>query len=416
MSDDNEDFEPDTGLAGPALWRNWRAYDIGQPACTESSTEGSALVRPSWQEFSLWSDTYFSMAGDGQYGPFLVLLGFASPDGTAKQALVLRAHDHLLPAPVQELERVAERDELDGYAGGGIGDQFAALLSLALARRLRNAGVTRLGFDDDEVGRPQEPWGRQPFLPRSATLPMLPGVTAPARLDDANPLLQHYAQLSAEDALAVQRAANQFADALWWAEADPRISWIKLFGAVEAAAEVWDRDFHVDAVEQLKTRHEVLAGKLAKHHPDALPLVAEQIAQSIGAESKMREFLLAYLPEPPEVRPTSGQLSFEPESIRQSLRVLYQHRSNELHRGIPIPPPLCLPPHPVDDGTPAEVVFGLAVSAEGGSWPASSFPMTLASFAHLVGGALRAWWLALPTDEAWPEPTSEGPSTIGPDG
>ncbi len=61
---------------------------------------------------------------------------------------------------------------------------------------------------------------------------MLPGVADEARLDDAHRPFGSYGALAGRDAVAVLRAAHQYADALWWVDADPRIAWIKLFGAL----------------------------------------------------------------------------------------------------------------------------------------------------------------------------------------
>jgi hypothetical protein len=240
-----------------------------------------------------------------------------------------------------------------------------------------------------------------PHLGAATSRSVVPDIASTTSLDAAASYLDAYSALDAATAVAVQRAANQFADALWWADTDPRSAWIKLFGAVEAAADHWDLGRHEDPVEQLKRRHHRLARELETNHPDALQVVAKWLSRVLGAESKMIDFVLAHAPSPPRQRPSFGELDFT--NLQSALHILYDHRSRELHGGIPFPEPLCEAPTVDEHGVAAETFPALGASSRGGTWSAERLPMYLHTFARIVGEALRKWWL------------TEGNSRVDPD-
>jgi hypothetical protein len=86
--------------------------------------------------------------------------------------------------------------------------------------------------------------------------------------------------------------------------------------------------------------------------------------------------------------------------LEDTLHVLYDHRSRDLHGGIPFPEPLCSPPFLDDDGVPTETFPGLSASSGGASWPARQLPMYLHTFVYVSGEVLRRWWLSLDEDLA----------------
>jgi hypothetical protein len=81
------------------------------------------------------------------------------------------------------------------------------------------------------------------------------------------------------------------------------------------------------------------------------------------------------------------------DALEPVLDVLYDHRSRDLHDGIPFPAPLCAGPPADEHGVPAEAFPLLGAQQAGGSWPAARLPLYLHAFVHLTGGALRRWWL-----------------------
>ncbi|WP_445151364.1 hypothetical protein [Baekduia sp. Peel2402] len=376
---------------GPLVWRNWQALLIGQPARINSHSSSGAIV-PSWEEWGLYSDA--RLIGELGLGPYELMLAFPPLDprlGFAQLTVVARSVDHLLDADghLRELEEV----DIESYAGGDLGDQLAALLSLALDRRVRCGGVLRHALDGDLAGRPMLASHHPPALGPPSRRPVLPSVAGEAKLEDAAPYLRAYAALSASQAVVLQRAANLFGDALWWADADPRVAWIKLSGAVETAANLWAGDRSVDPVQILKRRRGRLYGELKKTAPDALEIVARHLSFTLGAQAKMVEFLLAHHPGSPPIRPQFGWAPWD--ELEQALDVLYDHRSRDLHDGIPFPAPLCEGPISDSEGVAAERFPGLGAEQAGGRWTAKSLPMYLHTFAYLTGGALRRWWLEL---------------------
>ncbi|WP_283134596.1 hypothetical protein [Rhizohabitans arisaemae] len=310
--------------------------------------------------------------------------------------LVLRAHDHLLD-PKPGLGD-PEEQEIDAYAGGDLGQQMASLLALAIAQRIRSGGVIRHAFEDDPLGSPLALDHYPPTLSMPRSRQLLPRVANDANLHDSEHYLNVFARFPAHDAVAVMRAAHQYADALWWADLDPRMSWIKLFGALEAAADNWDSSVRPDPVAQLKRRHKGLHDKLERKHPEALQIVAKSLSRILGAESKMIDFILNYAPDPPAQRPEFGQIDWT--QLEPALHVLYDHRSRDLHGGIPFPEPLCSPPFFDINGVPTEAFPGHSASSGGAIWPAHRLPMYLHTFAYIAGEALRRWWLSLDKDKA----------------
>jgi hypothetical protein len=264
---------------------------IGQPARSSSKDE-SILIHPLWEEHALYSDA--DITGEVEFGPYALLMTLAGSGrvGRASQTLVFRHRDHLIEEPPGRM-----RDELDlgGWTGGDIGDQAAAVLSLALARRVHSGGVVRQGFEPgDPLGRPFAPTHRAPVLAEPARVSMLPCIAEAIMVQEAGPRLELYGRLTGPDAIALTRAAGQYADALWWADADPRISWIKLVGALEVAANQWDRAQNDDdPVELLKRHRGALYGKLKKIDVRAIDVVAQSLASMLNAQRKLLAFTFA---------------------------------------------------------------------------------------------------------------------------
>lgn len=338
----------------------------------------------------LYSDA--AITGDLWFGPHhaMCALAGANPQiGVVELQVVLRYDDHLLAPEDHSID--LEEQHVDDYAGGSIGDEVAALLALALGRRIRSGGAMRLGFDTDLVGMPIYMHHARPSLQPPLQMPMIPSVGSAASLTEARALFDAYAALDGRTAVALVRAAGSYADALWWADADPRASWIKLFGALEAAADCWSTEAAFDLPELLRRRHPALHKDLQNQAPDVIPIVAKRLSRVLGAERKMLDFTLEFGREPPDVRPSGGRINFD--DIEPDLRVLYDHRSKDLHAGIPFPWPLLVPPMLDHAQIPYERTPALGAASSGGSWPAHRMPMHLHTFAHIVGGALRNWWL-----------------------
>ncbi|MDX6699078.1 MAG: hypothetical protein QOE65_2475 [Solirubrobacteraceae bacterium] len=304
--------------------------------------------------------------------------------------------DHLSDDP-SPAERTL-RDDVETYFGGDLGDELAALLGLALARRVRSGGSVRKGLPGSHhhpVGYASEIEHHAPVLEPPRRAPMIPWLAQPVALPEAQPLLSVYPKLAAADAVALVRAARQYVDGLWLADADPRLAWIKLIGALEVAANRVDDTREDSDLKQLKRHKRKLYRELEKAPPEVAETVAKELARLYNTERKLRSFVKRYDPGPPPERPPSAAGRFDWATLDSALTIIYDHRSRDLHNGIACPWVLCEAPHPLDEGVPVERFWALAVSGKGAQWTADALPIFLHVFAHLAGGALRKWWGSL---------------------
>jgi hypothetical protein len=390
----SEDEEETTSrIRGPHGWINWYAQRIGQPRREQTHPE-SVVIRPTWDEFVLYTDAPI----EGTWptlGPY-ELQGLEPPTpprlGVARRALLLRSWDHLSDKPSRAAPTVTT--DIEDYYGGDIGDELAALLGLALGRRVRSGGPVRKGMPGaaHPLGLAWEAEHHPPVLEPPRRGAMIDWVADPASLEDAVPLLASYPELDAPDAIALVRAARQFVDGLWLADLDPRLAWIKLIGALEVAANRVDDTREETALDQLR-RHRPKLHRVLKDAPvEVAEAVAGQTARMYDVERKLRSFVRRFDPGPPQVRPAEEGSRFEWRGLDEALGVIYDHRSRDLHDGIAFPWVLCEPPMPFRPGVPAERFIALGVSGQGGQWSAEDLPMYLHVFAYIAGGALRRWW------------------------
>jgi hypothetical protein len=393
-----EDLQP-TQVTGPHGWLNWYAETVGHPR-REAPHPDSIVIRPIWEEFALYTDAAIR-GGDLELGPFEFLEIDhvpASAVGHVRKLLLLRSWDHLPDSPPTRSEL---RADVEHYFGGNIGDELAALLGLALGRRFRSGGSVRQGLPIETLplGHPSEMTHRVPALEPPHRQAMISTLAEPTSVADAVDLLRTYPSLPSRDAVALVRSAQQYVDGLWLADADPRLAWLKLIGALEAAAGRRDDSREDSPIEQLKRHKRQLYRQLKDGPPEALQAVAVEFARVFHPERKLRSFVRAFDPGPPAKRPAGIGWHFDWESLDQALGVIYNHRSRDLHDGIPFPWLLCAPPQIAEDGVPAECFPALGWSGHGGQWTSAELPMYLHTFAHAVGGALRGWWASLAPPE-----------------
>lgn len=389
------DEEP-TRIRGLHGWINWYAERAGQPR-RQHAHPNAVAIHPIWEEFALYTDAPISGPWL-QVGPYDVigLDPVAKPRlGFARKALLLRVWDHLSDEPLSGAPTL--RDDIEDYFGGDIGDELAALLGLALARRIKSGGSVRKGLPGthESLGLPSEMEHHAPALEPPRRAPMIPWLAQPVALTDAQPLLSAYPELAAADAVALVRAARQYVDGLWLADADPRLGWIKLIGAIEIAANRFDDMREESDLEQLKRHRPKLYRALQKAPQDVAETVAGELARLYNVERKLRSFVKRFDPGPPPTRPAGTAWHFDWATLDSALTIIYDHRSRDLHDGIAFPWILCEPPYLAEDGVASERFWALGVSGKGGQWTAESLPMYLHVFAHLAGGALRKWWADL---------------------
>jgi hypothetical protein len=389
---------------GPHGWLNWYAASLGQPR-REVAHPDSVVIHPVWEEFLLYSDADVR-GGWLQLGPYDVI-ALDPPEtpsiGIARRALLVRVWDHLSDEPSHEAN--TPKTDVESYFGGDIGDEMAALLGLALARRVRSGGRVRQGLPPpgEEKERPRtlslglasETLHRTQILERPIREPMIPWLGDQISLDRAIPLMSSYPKLGGQDAVALVRAARQYVDGLWLADSDPRLAWIKLISALEVVANRFDDTREPSPLSQLR-RHRPKVYKALRGLPkqDA-DVVAEEIARLFNVERKLRSFVTRFDPGPPPLRPPDGPARFDWTKLDAAIAKLYEHRSRDLHDGIAFPAAMCAPPDEHIGEMPSERFYFLAISTRGGQWKAEDLPMHLHVFAHIAGGAIRNWWASL---------------------
>lgn len=413
-------------------WTNWQAWEAGYPSL------GAV-------EYTLYSDEQRLMGKEARegLGPYQLLQTGVYQVGsdTPSPSVVLRVGHYIYPPVVLSgvggffdldvkairlIGAVAPIDpdsaqgdqarNVDAYHGGQVADELASLVSLALGIRLDNGGLTRVfEMDGDPQGHPigyfyqdYRPrrlarFGSHRLIPRPSPSPDDVG-GAWIDLADCVPWLQRYFRLRRDQANAVVRAARSYQAAMWAAaEDDPRQSWLKLIGAVEAAAYHWARG-DASPVEQLRAVEPELADRLQATGGELLEAVAERFAPGLQSTGRMLTFTLNFLPPPPEPRPTRGALAWSKRQMRKYLNTIYGARSQDLHAGIPVPVPMCEPPKTVEAERPegsgwrsalTEAPSGEWTAVGTSVWQAADTPMLLYTFEHIVRNVLLNWWRSM---------------------
>jgi hypothetical protein len=210
--------------------------------------------------------------------------------------------------------------------------------------------------------------------------------------------MRSFPQLKPEQVIALVRSARLYQDALWLGESEPNLCWLMLVGAVETAANCW-RAGNDSSLDRLAASDPDFVGYLKKKGGEEIACrVAEKFAGTIGATKKFVDFLLNFLPDPPDSRPASWtQVDWTRDNLEGGFRKIYSHRSNALHNGIPFPAPMCAPPARYESSWAAvcERPGMLAASQGGGTWLASDLPMHLHIFEYITRKAINSWWSSL---------------------
>jgi hypothetical protein len=342
------------GPLEPFGWANWRACANGKPSLGAIEVGCYTDASPTGQLESCLGPLHVinTVPGERQIG-------------LPNMALVLRVeiHEKIEPSQIRW-----SRTSVRGYTGADVGDEFGALLALALGIRCRSGGMIREFEPGDERGQPREWEHLRPYLPppRFRRAPLLPRMEREVSLEDARDLLARYPSTSWRKAVALVRAARLYEQAVWVVEADPNLSWLLLVSAAEtAAAEVHG-----------------LSGRGKRRH-------------SIGPTQRFVCFIRDYAPPAPSQRPRHGQLDWS--RMAEHADKIYEWRSRSLHDGIPFPSPMCLPPRDYDgDGVFEEATTGLASALGTTVWKRDDTPMLLATFAHITRHALMRWWEQTP--------------------
>lgn len=361
---------------GPPSYSNWQAF-----------TEGKKLQGIS--EFPLYTDAQITGMNTEDFGPykFLNTVPMENAPGVLQPTIVLRVDYHL-----ENFIPDMTNTDASNYHGGGLHDEIAALVSLCMGVRVKSGDVSRKFYpNDDPLGMPQSfRYKKEPTLMLDAKWLKLPNAVGAHALEKIAPL-KILPNLSKEEVVAVIRAARLYQDALWIGESEPALAWVMFVSAIEAAANAWQKT-EDSPVDKLKVRNPEFYTMLEDTGVENLPeLVAKEFMDSLGVTTKFVNFVIRFLPDPPQHRPTAwGQVEWSNKKMKKALKKIYGYRSKALHCGIPFPAPMCQTEH-VLNGYMAEKPTGLACYTSGGTWLADDTPMLLHVFEYITRGALLNW-------------------------
>ena len=363
---------------GPTSYRNWKAQLAGTRVYGAS-------------EVPIYSDAALTGEIRSGLGPYELRNGL--PASLIDPAAVLTIVSHLDPSQLPAMDKT----NTASFTGAWLGDEIAALVSLACGARVMAGAPTRYLQSDGKTWILMGDRMRPTLSPRTNGR----GLVLPRAVEEKPlepDLLATFAALEPEAATVVVRAARSYRDALWIAEAEPDLAWLLLVSALEVAAvqqqieNTPPLDIMRASKPKLIARLEAVGGGLAEE-------VANGLARELRATVRFLGFMDRFMPRPPDRRPAFGALCIDwsTEGLRRTMTKVYELRSLALHEGIPFPPPMCQAPPAVQLAeAPAEVMLGLSSSTTGGVWTRRDAPLLLHTFEYIARGALLKWWAALP--------------------
>jgi hypothetical protein len=300
-----------------------------------------------------------------------------------RMGLVIRVEQYLGEYPDEYVDPTWEQLDPQNYHGGVAWEELAALVSLALGLRLRAGGILRVfGPDVDKFGHPHE-IDPPPYLPGAARFPMLPGMSDYDREIDFSrlKLLGAYPRMSVKQARTLVRSARSYQEAIWIADSDPRQAWLRLVTAVETIAELRPSP---PAEERLRAVYPEMADQILRFgNPELVEWFTKKIADREGTQARFLAFLKEFGPPPPPRRPKSSSDRQDWRALHQQLKNIYQARSDDLHKGSPIPRAMCEAPYVSSRGIATEVTY---------SSSARKARLRLHVFEYIVRHALLSWW------------------------
>lgn len=360
---------------GTEAWRNWRAYDERARETENFQDEAHA-------------DRQFT-GGPVRLGPTVLHVVIRESE-TMGPALIFHTGIHALLMPELVVDGNLAPADSSAYHGGTMSDEIAALIALELGVRLRVAGTRLLsGIHGHNLPAPihleVQPLGR----PGRADREVLPHVAQRSTSIDTLTRLQRFPELDAVTAIALVRAAREYASALWWANEDPDQGWLHLVSAAEIAAAHRQQD-SAPAVDLLREHWPELWKALEGADEATQSNVAKHVAPQMRATRRFVDFITELVPEPPEPRPEWEELDWK--AMREHAKTIYRHRSNSLHGGKPFPMPMREAPRVGEGGVVQEAPWGLTSGSAGAIWERRETPMLLSTFEHIVRGVLLKWW------------------------
>lgn len=380
--------EDSRGPSAPTGWQLWRAKEAGEDL-------------PETIEFALFSDAHWRGELAEGLGPLRLLNTIGGPPTHGShygRCFVKLALQLDVPSEAQ-IPPVAKKTDPGSYHGGWVDEEIAALVSLALNVRCKSGGLWRRFRGAEDLGSPYTGSFEEPSLvaPKGPGWTMLPNLNLDGDLRDLPKYICRYAELDAEAATGLVRAARFFQQAVWIADAEPNISWVLLVSALESATNAWGAKSSQPPIEQIEENWQELGQLLrevAAHDQLLASKLAKQLRSNVKVQARVKQFISDHYPPAPEPRPAFDGFDWSSNSVVAAMGPIYQWRSRFLHTAIPFPEAMCGPPRADSDGAGySERPGGLAISTGDATWMAEDTPMVLWPFVYLVGEALRAWWL-----------------------
>lgn len=349
-------------------------------------------------EYILYTDSRLTGESACPTSPykFINMIPLRHEPGFIQEAIVLR-----IAWVIDGKREFPIRTDTTTYHGGWANDELAALASLRLGVRLKAGGVTRIfgAYSEDPLGTPKASKDSKPDVFLRDKILVLPSVFRVSNLESLKGI-NALRNVSESQFTALVRSARQFQNAIWIAESEPELAWLMLVSAIETAANEWASSLpsRTTAIDTLREIRPEFSQRLMEHGgTEALAIVADEIAHTLQATKKFRDFCIEFLPPPPHERPAENlQINWGKRALKKALDKIYNYRSLALHAGIPFPSPLCTAPDQIEEGekvTYAEIgTLGLAVHMLGASWKADDLPMSMNTFCNLVSGILNKWW------------------------
>jgi len=368
-------------IEGPQSYKNWIAY-----------IKGENLINAF--EFPLFSDARITGKNTKNFKPYYFLNPVPQEcnPGFIQPAIYLRMENYLKPDSPDMSHTNSEH-----YHGGSLIDEIAALTSLALGIRIKAGSISRY-FDGEPHGHPVEWMSKpKPVVLMDNRKIIIPTLLGKHSLNGLN-LLSKFPKFSPQDAIILVRVSRLYQDALWIAESDPSLAWLMIVSAVEGAAYHWKQS-EDSPLDRLKISKPDLVKLLDDTGiQDLSTKVANHIADSIGCTKKFIDFIINFLPPPPQNRPEKwGQFTWEEGEMKKAMNLIYGYRSKALHVGIPFPAPMCISPCFKESNKKMylEKPMGSASSTLGGTWKSKDTPMLLSTFEYIARKSLLKWWDSL---------------------
>lgn len=363
---------PPTG--GPAGHRNWRCFDQELPI-------------DDTVEIALYSDAH--LVAHGEFGPYQVI----NTIPTDRQERLPMAAVLRMQWRIPESNRLPDmsRSDQSTFHGGGLPDEIAALISLALGARVQAGGVVREFPEDDPRGTPVQHGHRRPDLP-AARQESIPNLRATKDLRTLSNALLMYPRVAPDRAIEVVRAARSYQQGVWMSDADPEYAWLKFVSALETAANCWWRGDNDPAAALRQSKPDLAELLELRGDEELVRAVSEILKDQLRATHRFHAFMERYRPDPPSDRPPPA---FQTDwgLLPVALRLIYSYRSKSLHAGKPFPAPMLDQPAQLDEGQcPAEKPLGLAAAVGSAVWQAAEMPMLLHVFEYVTRTALLSWF------------------------